>query len=121
MLSYSGSPATVADGGQIGSPNIVVQSVHVTYGPWAENEEGGLEVQSQLTGSGPVIVFRNGTEVSGTWQRASIDSPLHLAASDGSTIALMPGQTWVEIVPDSVTVTTTSPTNSAQSAPKSGK
>lgn len=121
MLSYSGTPATVANGGQIGVPNLVVQSVHVSYGPWAENEEGGLEVQSQLTGSGPVTVYRNGTAVTGTWQRSSIDSPLHLVAGDGSTIALTPGQTWVEIVPDSVSVTTTSPPTSAATAPKPGK
>lgn len=109
MLAYSNTPATVANGGQIGVPNIVVQSVHVSYGPWAENEEGGLEVESQLTGSGPVTVYRNGTAVSGTWQRSSIDAPLRLVNADGSTIPLSPGQTWVEIVPDSVTVTTTSP------------
>ncbi len=121
MLAYSGTSATVADGGQIGVPNVVVQSVEVSYGPWAENEEGGLEVQSQLTGSGPVTVYRNGTAVTGTWQRSSIDSPLRLVAGDGSTIPLAPGQTWVELVPDSVTVTSTPPPVAAASAPKSGK
>jgi hypothetical protein len=106
LLSYSGTPATVANGSQIGVPNIVVESVHVTYGPWSENAEGGLEVQSQLVGSGPLMVFRNGVEETGTWQRSSSDQPTHLLASDGSTIALQPGETWVEIVPSSISVTT---------------
>ena len=54
LLSIGGVPANVADGGtRIGVANIVVQTVHVTYGPWLENSEGGLEVQSQLTGQRP--------------------------------------------------------------------
>jgi hypothetical protein len=112
LLSYSGEPATNADDGQIATTNIVVQTVHVTYGPWLENSEGGLEVQSQMTGSGPLTVLRNGVAVTGTWKRASLDDPTTLTASNGSTIALQPGQTWVEIVPSTVTVTTTGPTSS---------
>ncbi|MGD0378697.1 MAG: DUF3048 domain-containing protein [Acidimicrobiales bacterium] len=105
LLSYSGSPA-MTDGGQIATTNIVVQTVHVTYGPWLENSEGGLEVQSQMTGSGPLTVLRNGVAITGTWKRAAVDDPTILTAADGSTIALQPGQTWVEIVPSTVAVTT---------------
>jgi hypothetical protein len=112
LLSYSGTPATVANAGQIATANIVVQTVHVTYGPWLENSEGGLEVQSQLTGSGPLKVLRNGIAVTGTWQRASLDDPTTLTDSGGSPIALEPGATWVEIVPSTVSVTTTPATSS---------
>jgi Protein of unknown function (DUF3048) N-terminal domain/Protein of unknown function (DUF3048) C-terminal domain len=110
LLSYSGKPATVANGGQIATTNIVVQTVHVTYGPWLENNVGGLEVQSQMTGSGPLTVLRNGVAITGTWHRATLNDPTTLTASDGSSIALQPGQTWVEMVPSTVPVTTTSPT-----------
>ncbi|HXQ90961.1 MAG TPA: DUF3048 domain-containing protein [Acidimicrobiales bacterium] len=113
LLSYSGVPAMDADGAQIATTNIVVQTVHVTYGPWLENNVGGLEVQSQMTGSGPVTVLRDGVAITGTWQRPSVNDPTTLTASDGSTIALQPGQTWVEIVPSTVSVTTTSPTASS--------
>ncbi len=112
LLSYSGRPATIANGPQIATTNIVVQTVHVTYGPWLENSEGGLEVQSQMTGSGPLTVLRNGVAITGTWKRAALNDPTTLTASDGSTIALQPGQTWVEIVPSTVPVTTTGPTAS---------
>jgi hypothetical protein len=117
LLSYSGRPATVAGGGQIATTNIVVQTVHVTYGPWLENSEGGLEVQSQMTGSGPLMVLRNGVAVTGTWKRAALDDPTTLTASDGSTIALEPGQTWVEIVPSTVPVTTTPAASSSPTSP----
>jgi len=113
QLSYSGTPATVANGGQISVANIVVQTVRVTYGPWAENSQGALEVQSQLSGSGPLAVFRNGLEIKGTWERSSLETPTHLVASDGSTIALEPGETWVELVPTFITVTTTGPSSTS--------
>lgn len=112
-LAYGGTPATVANGGQIGVPNIVIEKVHVTYGPWAENSEGALEVQSQLTGSGPLTVLRNGTAVTGTWQRPSLGQAATLVGANGSVIPLAPGETWVEIVPSSISVTTTSPAAAA--------
>jgi hypothetical protein len=108
LLSIGGVPANVADGGtRIGVANIVVQTVHITYGPWLENSEGGLEVQAQLTGSGPLAVFRNGEEITGTWQRAALTDTTSLVATNGSTIALDPGKTWVELVPSTIPVTTT--------------
>jgi hypothetical protein len=107
LLSYSGVPALLSGGGQIATTNVVVQTVHISFGPWLENSEGGLEVQSQMTGSGPLTVLRNGVAVTGTWHRASIHDPTTLTAADGSPIALAPGQTWVEIVPSTVAVTTT--------------
>ncbi|HXX91722.1 MAG TPA: DUF3048 domain-containing protein [Acidimicrobiales bacterium] len=105
MLSYSGEPATVANGTLIGTSNVVVMHVNVTYGPWAENEIGGLEVQAQMTGTGPVTVLRNGQQITGTWSRPSLGAPMTLTSATGTTIPLQPGQSWVEIVPNSVTVT----------------
>jgi hypothetical protein len=110
LLSIGGVPANVADGGtRIGVQNLVVQTVHTTLGPWLENSEGGLEVQAQLTGSGPLAVFRNGVEITGTWQRASLTDTTSLVAADGSPIALAPGKTWVELVPSQIPVTTAPP------------
>lgn len=107
MRYYNGTtPAMLSDGTQISAANIVIQSVRVTYGPWVENSLGGLEVVSHMLGSGPLTVVRNGVAISGTWQRPSLTSPTVLTASDGSTIALQPGNTWVEIVPNTITVTT---------------
>ena len=116
LLSWGSSPAMVANGGQIFATNVVVQTVHVTYGPWLENDVGGLEVQSQMIGSGPLTVLRNGIAVTGTWQRASSSSITSLLSSSGAPIALAPGPTWVEIVPSTVTVTTTAPPPASSAA-----
>jgi Protein of unknown function (DUF3048) N-terminal domain/Protein of unknown function (DUF3048) C-terminal domain len=119
VLAYGAAPAMLADGQRIRAANIVVEVAQVTYGPWLEDSRHGLEVQSQLVGSGPLIVFRNGTEVGGTWQRPSAAEPASLIGTDGTPIALAPGETWVEIVPASIPVTSTvaAPIASPASAP----
>ena len=54
-------------------------------------------------------VFRNGEEITGTWQRVDLSDTTSLVAADGSTIALDPGKTWVELVPTYIPVTTAAP------------
>jgi hypothetical protein len=106
QLSYGGAPAMLSGGTQIAATNLVVERVTVTYGPWVENAGGGLEVQSHLTGTGPLTVLRGGQAITGTWQRPSLTSQTSLLAANGTVIPLAPGNTWVEIVPTSVNVTT---------------
>ena len=65
-----------------------------------------------MTGSGPLTVLRNGVAITGTWHRESVDDPTILTDSNGSPISLQPGPTWIEIVPSTVSVTTTEPTPS---------
>ncbi|MGH9030142.1 MAG: DUF3048 domain-containing protein [Acidimicrobiales bacterium] len=117
-LSIGGVPATDTGDGDspVGVANVVVQTVNVSYGPWAENSLGALEVESQLVGSGPLEVFRNGLEVNGTWERSSLHGATKLVARDGNTIALQAGETWVELVPSSVKVTTGSTSAGSTSA-----
>lgn len=99
-LRFYGTTADLAASGvQESADNVVVQTVHITYGPWVENSEGGLEVQANLVGSGPLAVFRDGVEVTGTWQRSSLSASTRLLDSAGAPIPLQPGNTWVELVP----------------------
>jgi len=80
--------------------------VQISYGPWLENDIGGLEVQANLYqgASGPAEIFRDGIEVSGTWQRNSLSQPSQFLSASGQPIALKPGRTWVELVPSTVAV-----------------
>jgi hypothetical protein len=104
---YGLAPDMVADNQQDTAANVIVQFVSVFYGPWAENSEGGLEVQANLYGgvSGKAEIFRSGVEQDGTWQRAGLNTPTQFLDANGQPIALQPGQTWVELVPDGITVT----------------
>lgn len=106
---YNGAtPDMLADGVQDAAANVVVQYVHISLGPWLENSEGGLEVQADLypNASGQAVVFRNGVEIPGTWSRATLGSPTQFVNSTGAVIAMQPGQTWVELVPDTIKATT---------------
>jgi Protein of unknown function (DUF3048) N-terminal domain/Protein of unknown function (DUF3048) C-terminal domain len=106
---YGSKPDSLSTGAQETAANVVVQFVQVTYGPWAENTAGGLEVQANLynNASGPALVFRSGQEISGTWSRSSLGQATQFVNSTGQPIDLQPGQTWVELVPNTVTVTGT--------------
>jgi Protein of unknown function (DUF3048) N-terminal domain/Protein of unknown function (DUF3048) C-terminal domain len=106
---YNGTqPDNNADGVQNQAANVIVQTVHVTYGPWLENSEGGLEVQAQLYGtSGPAQVYRNGVQLTGTWSRSAINAPTVYKTTSGKTITMAPGRTWIELLPDTQTATAT--------------
>ncbi len=106
---YGSTPDDLSTGTQETAANVVVQFVHVTYGPWLENSTGGLEVQANLyqDASGQALVFRSGVEIPGTWSRSSLAQPTQFTSSGGQPVDLQPGQTWVELVPTTVTVTAT--------------
>lgn len=53
-----------------------------------------------VLGSGDAYVFQNGTSVKGVWKKASDAEQIKFYTSDGSEIALAPGQTFVEAVPN---------------------
>jgi Protein of unknown function (DUF3048) N-terminal domain/Protein of unknown function (DUF3048) C-terminal domain len=123
---YGIYPDLLSDGVQNSAANVIVQFVHLTYGPWFENSEGGLEVQANLyqNAGGAAQVYRNGVEIAATWHRSSLAQPTQFVDAAGQSIPLQPGNTWVELVPDTVTVTpapfvpptTTSTASPAQSS-----
>jgi len=107
---YNGStPDMLADGSQNTAANVVVQYVQISMGPWVENSEGALEVQADLypNASGNAEVFRGGVEIPATWHRSTLGSPTQFLDSAGQVIPMQPGQTWVELVPNTDTVATT--------------
>ncbi len=107
LRSYSGIPDRLVDGSQTSAANVVVMTVPTFIGPWVENSEGGHEVEVDATGTGPAVVLRDGAAITGTWSRASLTKPAVLTAADGSPITLRPGNTWVELAPQGIPVTTT--------------
>ena len=107
--NFFGGVEFAADGVQNTAANVIVQYVQISFGPWLENSEGGLEVQAALypNASGVADVFRGGTEITGTWTRAALGSPTKFLDAAGAQIPLQPGQTWVELVPNTITAVTT--------------
>jgi len=94
-------PDILADGVQNQAQNVVVEEVDITYGPWLENFEGGLEAESHIiSNSGPAYIFRNGRMVTGTWTTGPVGSPTRFLDAAGKVIPLQPGRTWIEIYPN---------------------
>jgi hypothetical protein len=105
--SYATSgAATQAEGGQITATNVIIMKVVVYPSPYVEDATGAHENLLVLTGSGPAQVFRNGDMVSGTWQRGTLNDKTRYLDTAGHVIPLSPGNTWIELVPTTIAVTT---------------
>jgi hypothetical protein len=118
-VNSGGSPQlqadVLSDGVQNQAQNVVVQVVHITYGPWLENFEGGLEAQAKIAGaSGVAYVFRNGRMIKGTWTHGALTSPTIFRDAFGKVIPLARGRTWLELYPDVKAVVPTFPVPTLQ-------
>jgi hypothetical protein len=101
-------PDVLQNGIQDQAQNVVVQVVHISFGPWLENFEGGREVEAPIANSsGRAYVFRNGTMIPGIWVHHALTSPTVFETAKGKVIHLAPGRTWVEVYPsiDPISVT----------------
>jgi hypothetical protein len=102
--SIFGSPENAASGKPLAPQNVVVMFVSYVGGDPAHFNIGA---EAQLTGQGRALVFTRGREITGTWSRPDKSRPAQLRTAAGKTIALTPGQTWVELPDTSYTVTKT--------------
>lgn len=100
LRTQNGNPDMLLDDGQVSSSNVVVMSVSV-QSTAARDSHGSVVPLPMVIGTGTAWVFRNGTVVKGIWSRPKLASPLKLVTSTGATIALSPGRTWVEVLPNS--------------------
>jgi hypothetical protein len=82
--------------------NVVVMFVNYVNGIGTENSYADLQ------GSGTADVFSDGREVAGTWSRGPSKADIiQYRNAAGATIALSPGQTWVELLNDGTALTVT--------------
>ena len=100
VRDQSGHPDLLIDGSQVTATNVVVMSVGVKNTS-AHDSHGTVVPLPVVIGSGQVWVFRNGVVVHGTWTRPTENSAMKLVTTTGQVIALMPGRTWVEVLPNS--------------------
>jgi hypothetical protein len=94
--------------------NIIVQ--YVTDDPLPN--EGGRIVLGMI-GSGKAEFFVGGKHMTGTWEKDDRHAGTVYKLDDGSDLVLKPGNTWVEIQPDSKNIVTTY--TDGTTYPKNGK
>lgn len=100
LRNQDGHADMLLDGTQVSASNIVVMSVSVKATA-ARDSHGSVVPLPVLIGSGTAWVFRDGVMVKGIWSRAKLGDPMKLLTSSGDVIALSPGRTWVEVLPNS--------------------
>jgi Protein of unknown function (DUF3048) N-terminal domain/Protein of unknown function (DUF3048) C-terminal domain len=98
----TGADTDQASGSQVSAENVIIEEVHYKVGPYLESTGGSGDIESQTLGTGNAIVLRNGQQVKVTWHRKDPIAPTTFTDASGKGVALMPGRTWVELVPDSV-------------------
>lgn len=76
------------------APSVVV-AMMVSEKKASDNYHENITV----VGSGDAYIFQNGSAISGTWKKSSDAEQIRFYNKDGSEIALAPGQTFVEAVP----------------------
>ena len=90
---------------QVSAKNVVVLEVQIDSS--IRDARYGVIPKTVMVGSGKAWVFVDGKHIEGTWSKATQTSPIELLDSTGAVIKLTPGNTWVELKPDTVTMTIT--------------
>jgi hypothetical protein len=99
------TPAMLRSGARIATTNLVTLKVRL-IDSGTTDPAGNPVPETVLEGTGEATVSSGGKTVTGTWTKSATDAVLTLAAADGSALTLVPGTTWVELVPtDSGSVT----------------
>ena len=91
---------------QVRAKNVVVLEVQIDNTSFVDARYGPIP-KTLIIASGKAWVFIDGKYVEGTWTKASQTSPIELLDSTGAVIKLAPGNTWVELKPDTATLTIT--------------
>lgn len=104
VRQLNGKPMMLESGGPIQASNVIVQAVRVTKSNLVD-VLGNASPEVTLTGSGRAWVLRNGRVITGVWSRTSPHAVMQFKTKTGKRIALVPGTTFVELMPKGQTPT----------------
>ena len=93
-------PSNAASGAQISARNVVVEQVSVTPSRYVEDATGNKENLIGTVGTGVAIVCSSAKCVTGTWSRPALGDITRYLDASGNPIPLTPGNTWVELEPN---------------------
>lgn len=95
-----GKPTTEGDSQKAVRPDtvVVIKTDITEVKSIVEDELGSFSLDIRSTGTGPVVILRDGQRFDGTWSREGTDMYRFKDAS-GKPIKLKPGLTWIHVVP----------------------
>lgn len=96
--------ASNTSGHVLSATNVVV--MHVQAHNLSVTDVAGAPVpETVLVGKGNVDYFVAGYQYTGKWEKSDINAHFEFTDSSGETFALDPGNTWVELLPQTGTLT----------------
>jgi Protein of unknown function (DUF3048) N-terminal domain/Protein of unknown function (DUF3048) C-terminal domain len=93
--SIGGVAVHAASGARVSTPNVIVQFCRVTVDRTDVDVLGAPSAYTHTVGRGPVVIFRDGRAISGTWVRPKAGAPTRYLDASGRDIGLRPGGAWV--------------------------
>lgn len=88
-----------ADGDEFAPVTVLVLAVAVQDAGYRD-PAGNPVPETVFTGSGQAWLLTGGTVVEGRWTKADAAAPVSLTGSDGTPLAVPPGRTWIELMPE---------------------
>lgn len=104
-LRFHGTvPHTYSDGTQVSAVNVVVQVSRIIITNITD-AAGAPSPEVVATGEGKAYILRGGRMIIGTWKRPSLKVLTKYYDAKGNEVSLLPGNTWVELFPNTLPVT----------------
>jgi hypothetical protein len=98
VRTVGGRPVVTGSGAPVAKPNVLVQFCQIKADPNDHDVNGNPTMYTRTIGSGPVVLFRGGKRIPGTWSRPSLDAPTTFKNAAGKRLLLAPGGTFVALV-----------------------
>jgi Protein of unknown function (DUF3048) N-terminal domain/Protein of unknown function (DUF3048) C-terminal domain len=93
--TIGGRHVRAASGAEISTPNVIVQFCPVTVDHTDVDVLGSPSAYTHTVGRGPVVIFRDGRAITGTWVRAKAGGITRYLDRSGKDITLRTGGAWV--------------------------
>jgi hypothetical protein len=94
-----GVPFDSASGGQITTPNVLIQEVEVDNSKSITDVVGNPSPEIELGGSGRAVLFRDGRAITGKWTTPQPGEAPTFKTKGGEDFTFARGQIWWELVP----------------------
>ncbi|MCA1840559.1 MAG: DUF3048 domain-containing protein [Actinomycetota bacterium] len=103
---HGAKPHLLVGGSQVSVTNVVILKVKVVPGT-IKDAAGNTSPDITVIGTGGATVLRGGVAVEGRWTKSSATQQMTLADLSGRPIELLPGNTWVHLIPNDQQVNVT--------------
>ncbi|HEU5002132.1 MAG TPA: DUF3048 domain-containing protein [Actinomycetota bacterium] len=96
----NGHPQLTDGGGALHVTNVVILWTTINQSQ-AADASGNAAPEPVVVGQGNAMVLSGGVEHDGTWSRADPGSPVEFQDKSHNPIPMLPGNTWIHILPSS--------------------